>query len=89
MEGGQSEAGPGPTVNHRGRLVPFPSSGRHAKSWIHVGTKKALFSTDGSFEKTTTMPANSDNNAEDGELHISGIQRLELKNGKQREMKLE
>lgn len=40
LERGQSQVGPGPTVNHRGRLVPFPSSGTHTSGWIHVGTKR-------------------------------------------------
>lgn len=40
LERGQSRVGPGPTVNHRGCFVPFPSSGRHTNGWIHVGTKR-------------------------------------------------
>lgn len=40
LERGQSQSGPGPMVNHRGCLVPFPSSGRQTNGWIHVGTKR-------------------------------------------------
>lgn len=40
-----------------------------------------MFSTDGAL-KTTTIPINTNNNTEDGKLHISRIQRLELKNAK-------
>lgn len=40
LECGQSQAGPGPMVNHRGCLVPFPSSGRQTNGWIHVGIKR-------------------------------------------------